>query len=915
MTACFIAMVVLVEPARATDNPFKLFKNYFVTGDFATAGKGLRSRGTMDPITGKSLAKDTISVDIPVEGAEILAAFLYWETLEKTPKPSAAKGYLSEGLNSPVRTPIFGKPIGGDRTAPCWSSGGSTGFSNGAPTLRVYRADVLRYLKVDAESKKKVANITVLLPDSGSNGSTTPITEGASLVVVYRHPGMKYKGIVIFDGAFTMNNDTDTLVQTIDGFDQASNDNPQAKIAYLVGDGQTNFPDLLSIGPTKTNQRPLGDSDVFKGSSGPTWDNIELETEDIRKAVTPGGSSLVTRAYHDKGSFDCLSWAAIVFSTTVQDSDSDGLLDTWEINGYTDHAHPEIGPVPLKAMGALPNRPDLFVEIDYMKDGDAHVHLPKFEALKMVAAAFANAPSPPLGPGSVMVHLDVGNNYQTAEYQKLGNTFIVPTPYAHGGDPIDEHSRATYCKDFLPESCLFPDQKGLVSWKKGLRRIQQMTVPGSNPVKRYFDDNRQPLFHYAIFAHGLAVKGDQLAQGFQARSVSGRGDLLGGDFIVSLGLWRSSIESGDTGTDSASKVLQAGTLLHELAHNLGGYHGGSPDGLNCKPNHESSLNYLYQGAGLLDLLGRATVDLSREVIEAPAGSQEELNLDEFLGVGTGAMKYRLRWYARKDVVENRLGIPITAAKGYCDGSAKVTNSGMVRVDGPDLQRKPIDWDFDMKTTGHPALDINFNGLQNTTAQFKGFNDWQFITMNHGFQQVGARRNLYGLSLGVGSEDLLRADESDSGEADLGEADLGEADLGEADLGEADLGEADLGEADLGAAGLGEADLGAISDMDYDTATSIGNAPTALSATATKAGITLNWEAPAIGVITQYTVYRADGPVAVKPLVSFAPVGPATLTFMDTAVKNNQVYTYFVVATYDDGAISGPSTMVTILNKP
>ena len=48
---------------------------------------------------------------------------------------------------------------------------------------------------------------------------------------------------------------------------------------------------------------------------------------------------------------DCLYYSAIILSTTVQDSDGDGLLDIWETtSGLTD---PDGQPLPdLAAMGA-----------------------------------------------------------------------------------------------------------------------------------------------------------------------------------------------------------------------------------------------------------------------------------------------------------------------------------------------------------------------------------------------------------------------------------------------------------------------------------------------------------------------------------------------------------------------------------
>src|SRR5262252_6470765 len=200
--------------ASTATNPLKMFKRYFGTIDIASNGIGTRGTGQLDPATGLSLTKCqpsggcTISVPSVPPTADIVAAFLYWETMEKTNNPSSSVGYLldpdptlllppnpnpqattsASACRGDVGNPaclsypaqILGKPLGNSHAAPCWSSGGSTGNSNGAPTLRVYRADVLRYLKYNA-SGKKVPMVTVELSDSGSKGGTAPLTEGATL--------------------------------------------------------------------------------------------------------------------------------------------------------------------------------------------------------------------------------------------------------------------------------------------------------------------------------------------------------------------------------------------------------------------------------------------------------------------------------------------------------------------------------------------------------------------------------------------------------------------------------------------------------------------------------------------------------------------------------------------------------------
>src|SRR5215471_2324496 len=118
-TVVLLACLLTVVPAYATDNPLQLFKNYFVTGDYVSDGVGLLGQGQLDKVTGRYLAAGKINVPVP-EQAEIVAAFLYWETIETTPEPSSAKGYLLDPAHAYGRIEILGKPIGRPRPAPCW---------------------------------------------------------------------------------------------------------------------------------------------------------------------------------------------------------------------------------------------------------------------------------------------------------------------------------------------------------------------------------------------------------------------------------------------------------------------------------------------------------------------------------------------------------------------------------------------------------------------------------------------------------------------------------------------------------------------------------------------------------------------------------------------------------------------------
>jgi len=101
-----------------------------------------------------------------------------------------------------------------------------------------------------------------------------------------------------------------------------------------------------------------------------------------------------------------------------------------------------------------------------------------------------------------------------------------------------------------------------------------------DPLKdKYFTPSRWPFFHYAIYGNKYWTD--------KGTGSSGRSRGIGGsDLVVTLGSWGTT-----------SKETQAGTLLHELGHNLGLKHGG-PDHEHYKPNYLSVMNYNFQMAGV-----------------------------------------------------------------------------------------------------------------------------------------------------------------------------------------------------------------------------------------------------------------------------------------------------------------------------
>jgi len=994
-----------------------LFKNYFVTGDYVVGGVGLRGQGVPNAATqaitgGVSSVSSYASGVIPMSGipgyfssiggtpvpqnADIVAAYLYWQTIAN---PTMSVDMLSRGTFRGLK--VVGTQVAPAGTMSCWGSGGGSGNQNGAQSLRAFRADVLRYLpyKKDPATGRPlgqrlvndadlVANglplHTVSLPDSGGGGTQSPssgnqayLTEGVSLLVVYRVAGAPLRSVVIDDGGYTFSPVNPTMTQTVQGFYQASTTAPAGKMTHIVGDGDTSFQEHLSVNSAVPNG--ISSTNPFQGVLGSSWDNLTFDVSNLMAGndasistdVSPSGPS----------SLDCLSWSAIVFSTTVQDTDGDGLLDVWELSGLTDATDGSF--VNLPAMGANYLVKDIFVEIDYMCSSlsmgacdtsvGTHSHLPTKGALDKVGDAF-NA-------RGIHIHFDVGGNYP-------GDPYVIPIAAGpRGGDAMPEVS----CGAVQSPTCLYPAYPGTVSWKNGFRLLEWGGTSGGVPVAGHFDRNRKDIFRYALFAHTLGIPrwrandksltnifvtggtgtvNLQVAHGFAGsfpitvvgapvssglngtymatvatptsltfltnagtvantyvnwglsvsngtpRSNSGVSDVGGADLMVTLGRWDNQV---------GSEFMQASTLLHELGHSLDLGHGGDiSDPATCKPNYQSSMNYLFQVRGLLDTAGVPHIDYSDRALP----TINEGSLNESPGLGAGSLPYLPRWYAPKLSSYLDTLLNTTPATKHCDGTPVVDGAQYVRVDGFSLAASPLDWNADGNTSGfNLAQDVNFNGAiaLPATPGFPGFNDWLHLNL----QQIGARRAAAG-----SSSDVVPG--QDTGD-DLGivSGDLGivSGDLGivSGDLGivSGDLGivSGDLGIVS-GDLGIVSGDLGIVSgdlggELDFEGAISLGNAPNAFAAVVVGFNIDLTWTAPNVGSVTQYQVWRATcpkgatvtSPCSLSPSVRPAPLGywtpgsvcDGSYNFCDTTAKNNVVYLYFVTTSLPRQ--SGPSNIV------
>jgi hypothetical protein len=861
------------------------FKNYFVTGDYVAAGVGMQHTGVY------GFANGTISIPTLPDGAEVVAAYLYWQTISSSgaPDPSALRGAKFKGNDISQIAVLLDK----DGSAACDDD------YHGSRATWSFRADVLRFFpRIRPASTDQAVQVlvsgshTVTLPDMGKS-SRTPSTLGAGLVIVYRVTGydpatgyqtarQPLRSIVLFDGGITMDSRTSQVQIPLEGFYEASRYAPRARLTLLVGDGDSNGGERVQIRSTASAaDNRLVATNPFRGRGGfeaVTFQNVPLEAGAMKATVTidPG----------KKGCFDCLSLPVAVMSAFVQDRDGDGLLDVWESRTeWTNKptrlasvyagwplADPTGAPLPdLGAMGANPDVQDIFVQADFMTGADGHSHLPLKDALghsafQAVATALRNAAPRPsevargvcasnaaAGQCPINVHFDVGN---VATYQppadpascSSSSTWtpacaIIPGALGKGGNSIPEVPCSADGHTPSGEACAFPGFAGVVGWKNGFRAYRDglidrtgagtdcSTSPDSCEPR--MPRTRKDIFHYVLFAHALGYGSP--TNPLVPRKNSGIADSSGGDVMVTLGLWDNQ---------TGSLFVQGSTLFHELGHNLGLRHGGVVASAriepNCKANYQSVMNYLFQVHGLLLPGGTQTIDLSRQQLP----SLNEGALSESSGLG-GPTAYLPSWYAPAGTSFIDAALGTSPAGRFCDGTPVPTGGpAYVRIDGTSTAGTPLDWNGDGIINGPDSQDANFDSIASQT--FNGAND--YATMD--LRQVGARRAIgsqaisYSVLDPSGNLPVPPAPavggglSLDTGFGDLGFGDLGFGDLGFGDLGFGDLGFGDLGFGDLGFGDLGFGDLGipfdetlGPGDLNFETAvsTSGGGAPAGLSA--------------------------------------------------------------------------------------
>ncbi|MEU4721121.1 PKD domain-containing protein [Nonomuraea dietziae] len=357
----------------------------------------------------------------------------------------------------------------------------------------------------------------------------------------------------------------------------------------------------------------------------------------LATTAAPFGTAEVTVEITSSATGATVLGACTTRLTISPDTDGDGLLDAWETQGIDSDGD---GVADLVPAGSDPRRRDIYLELDHMT---AHALRP--EARQDVVAAFANAPlANPDGSHGITLHID--EDEEIAHQDDL-------TTWA-GYDAVKSASFGT---------------------------AAQRQDPKALAAKRL-------AYHYVLFAH----KHDN-------GTSSGRAEIHGDDVLVTLGADTWGLN--DEGTHHVgSRRQQAGTLMHELGHNLGLLHGGDSD-VNCKPNYISVMSYAFQTGYIPQVGGGRKLDYSTQALKP----LEEPRLLEKDGVGDAGQNVT---YWSSD----------GGAGGWSSGQA---NAG-------------LDWDEDGSQDPEPvSVDVNNLGISgcgpSAGQTLTGYDDWQRLDLN------------------------------------------------------------------------------------------------------------------------------------------------------------------------------------------
>ena len=339
----------------------------------------------------------------------------------------------------------------------------------------------------------------------------------------------------------------------------------------------------------------------------------------------------------------------------------------------------------LPEMGADPKTPDIFIEIDYLRNEETNAYcgFKSADQIEEIVKVFKK--------NKVNIHIDAGEySIMKCEYDEENDTIFNIVTWGNNrtrNDAIPWNSD----NDFIYTSP--PTITDQLFWQRFDNLYRN----------KYFTTERKGIFRYCFFGNKLAYPGNTNTSGFSGL----------GEFVVTLGASTPEKENEKI----PQSDIQIRTFMHELGHNLGLGHGGPKSiasdeqiNINNKPNYISVMNYYFQMNGISkfneikpisDYSGFKLITL------------DENNLDE----------------TKKLIFEN--GQNDTEYEYNIDGynSFYYGPDGIHKILDIAVNDK-IDWNLDNEY--HSSVSANINGSAETAPQILvGYKDWGNLVFHDG----------------------------------------------------------------------------------------------------------------------------------------------------------------------------------------
>ncbi|MGA8671501.1 MAG: PASTA domain-containing protein, partial [Terracidiphilus sp.] len=614
--------LIVSEGTPPSTDQLTLENNYFVTGDYASGGVTLHgaASGTITIPDPSPCAPPGCGPGVP-DGADIIDGFLYWTTVETSTSPSGNTGTF-------LGYSITGQQIGSD----------ITGYTDGtySGTLRVYRADVNSYFQVQPNwngARLGSGMFTVTLPNSGG-----AVTEGASLVVIYRVLSQNFplKSVVIYDGSIAPTSTTGPIPQAVQGFyDAVGGANGTGEVTSLYTSSGTwnnnensqtlrqsnQYIDTLNTGNAYAAvilSTPVNNSDndgildAWKTAQGYT--DVKSGTWVTLPGATHGEQDLFVQFDYMcsalTGNACDFTQPNLYPSPDAQGNDPLAMV-TQAYANIGVHLHLAPGNAILETTctdtGTNPSQLCMFPNQPGVVTWDGSVQLSK--VLPANYSACTSSPS----PASCAPRFPYGQK-DSYHYVLFGYSVAIPswttrsgsiTSITVSGASANSGGSGSIVTTGLGTTCPTRITVTGVQGNPNLNAIYNNLTCDSGYKTIYFSTPvGVPNWSYSsTVSNGLAEPAIAVTSG-TVTTMSGFSDLGGSDSVVSLGAWATSTAQNM----SKSATVVAGTLFHEIGHTLGLTHGGlyfdTPNSYiptfeaNCKPNFQSSMNYLFQIDGV-----------------------------------------------------------------------------------------------------------------------------------------------------------------------------------------------------------------------------------------------------------------------------------------------------------------------------